>query len=157
MAIKKIEHKNQGLVPQSELDISPQQEDEMRVEVLDSIDRTGLVELKKQEIAKRSQLLALDTKENNLDTVSIINERITDLITSISDPAILEKILSTVETGKDYNEAVKAVSGLVELRNKQLDKTLDPFATTGKKKKIEIAFASQGVSVAARVEVDDNG
>lgn len=146
---------NTSLVPKSELDISPFEEEEMRVEVLESIDKTGLVELRKQDIAKRSQILTLDTKENNLTSVEIINENITKLTELISDPTVLQKVLNNVETGKDYNEAVKAVSGLVDLRNKQLDKSIDPFASTGKKKKIAVQFQTQGVSVAMGVEVDE--
>jgi len=155
LARQEIKKNNASLVPQSELDISPIQEEEMRIDVLESLDRTGLVALRQQDIAKRSEHLSLETKESNLDSVEIINENITNLTRLISDPTILQTVLANVETGKDYNEAVKAVSGLVDLRNKQLDKTLDPFANTGKRKKIEVMFQSQGVSIAARVEVDE--
>jgi DNA repair ATPase RecN len=146
--------KNQ-LVPQSALDITPEEEQELKFELIEQIDQTSLSELRKIAIAQKSEAIKLDTKENNLQTVEEINKRITNVVQGLLGSDVTERVFESIETAKDYNEAVKAVNGLVDLRNKQLDKTIDEFANTGKKKRIAVQFQSQGVSVAVGIQTDE--
>lgn len=142
------------LVPKSALDISKEEEQEQKLELVETIENTSLSELRKQAIVKRSQSVLLDSKESNLESARRLNDRIAAIVDGITDADVVEKVFSNIETGKDYNEAVKAVNGLIDLRNKQLDRTIDEFAT-GKKKRIAVQFQTQGVKVSTMVETDE--
>ena len=146
-----------GLVPKSALDITPVEEQAQKAEILDTLEDESLLELRKQRLAQRSKRVGIDTKENNLDAVETLNNQIQDIIELVSDPGLVKKLIPKMKSPKDYNELVKATAALVSVRDKQLDKTLDEFAsTTGKRRKIDIAFAAQGVKVAARIETGDD-
>ena len=146
-----------GLVPKSALDITPVEEQAQKAEILDTLEDESLLELRKQRLAQRSKRVGIDTKENNLAAVETLNGQIQDIIELVSDPEIVKELIPKMKSPKDYNELVKATAALVSVRDKQLDKTLDEFAsTTGKRRKIDIAFAAQGVKVAARIETGDD-
>ncbi|MDY3987783.1 MAG: hypothetical protein UGF45_09930 [Massilioclostridium sp.] len=146
-----------GLVPKSALDITPVEEQAQKAEILDTLEDESLLELRKQRLAQRSKRVGIDTKENNLAAVETLNGQIQDIIELVSNPEIVKELIPKMKSPKDYNELVKATAALVSVRDKQLDKTLDEFASaTGKRRKIDIAFAAQGVKVAARIETGDD-
>ena len=137
------------------LDVSPVEEYTQKLELLDK-NETSLLDLQRRKVAieEERQDLDLDRREQNLRTVKSLNDRIYDLVERITDKATFDKVAERVETGKDLNELVKAAQGVVKLRDDMLDHAMDVSANNGKKKKIAVAFQSQGVQVMVGVETD---
>ena len=142
------------LLAPAPIDITPQQEEAMKGEILSEFDDESLLNLRKRSIEARGKRVELDTKVQNLDSVEEINGKITDITKKLLDGDLVDRVIGGIKTGKDFNEAVRAVSGLVELRDKQLDRSIDEHSTSGKKKKILTQFKMQGVTVTQGVEID---
>lgn len=139
----------------TQLDLTPAEEWDKRVELIEQTD-TSLYDLQKRKtnIERKRQDLDVDRKERNLDSVEELNQSIAELVREVSDPTIAARLMKVAKDGKDYNEMVKAVQGVVKLRDDMLDHTYDESSGTGKKKKIAVAFQTQGVKVAIGVETD---
>lgn len=136
------------------LDVSPVEEYTQKLELIQKND-ASLLELRRQNVEATRQTLDLDRKETNLQTVDELNQRIGGLLSKLTDNDVTDRVFGGIETGKDYNEAIKGVQSLAKIRDDMLDRIIDNSASGGKKKRIEVAFQSQGVQVAMRVETDE--
>ena len=138
------------------LDMSPEEEQEQRWELTEA-NEASLLELqeRKANLASKRDELALESKEKNLGVVEQLNENIQQIISDIADPALVRRVMATVETGKDMNEAVKAAQGIVKLRDDMLDGTYDAGANTAKKRKIELVMGQSGTTTMFGVKIDD--
>lgn len=138
------------------LTVTPAEEEEQLWELVTG-NETSLLDLqrRKANIEQRRQDLDLEAKEGNLEAVDWLNQRIYGMIAEVTNPERMEEVMSNVSTGKDLNEAVKATQGIVQLRNDLLDKTYDSGLSTGKKRKIEVAFSQQGTATMVGVKIDD--
>lgn len=154
MAAKKKKTEELSMVPATPMDMTLEEEREQKIEVMEEIDNTSLLELRKQNIKSQSEQLSVQVKETNLDIVAGLDEKVSQIVQSITDPEVIDRIMSKMKTGRDYGEMVKALTGIVDLRASLLDKTVDEFAATGKKKRIAVHFQGQGVKVAVGVETD---
>lgn len=143
------------LLQKTALEVSPAEEWDQKVELIEHTD-VSLYDLQRRKAAieQKRQDLDVERKEQNLESVDWLNRRIYGLIADVTSPDITGRLMEKVESGKDYNEMVKAVQGVVKLRDDMLDRTYDQTAGTGKKKKIAVAFQGQGVKVAIGVETD---
>lgn len=138
------------------LEISPAEEQKQKLEILTK-NETSLYDLQRRKAAieQKRQDLDIDRREQNLESVEWLNQRIYGLITAVTDPDTTERIASNIESGKDLNEFVKAAQGVVKLRDDMLDRAYDNGGNIGKKKKIAVQFQSQGVQVMVGVETDE--
>lgn len=137
------------------LDVSPVEEYTQKLELLDKNEISLLhLEQDKAKIARERQELEVDSKLHNLDAVREINQNIDDLMRLVSDPMLALQISRGIETGKDYNEFVKAISAVAKLRDDLLDRTLDENARGKSHKKFITQFQTQGTTVTMGVEID---
>jgi hypothetical protein len=145
------------LLRQTALDVSPEAEQVQRVELF-SKNETSLLDLNRQKaiIESRRQELDVESKTKNLDIVERLNQNLAELVQLASDPNLARMVAGSIETGKDYNEFIKAIGALTAQRDNLLQKAFDISAQTGKRKRIEFAFAGQGVQMAVRVDTDGN-
>lgn len=124
-------------------------------EIAEVLENGGLLAARKKKIENRRAELEVESKEQNLETVDWLNRRVYGLVAAVTDQDKFEQVMSTVATGKDLNEAVKAAQAVVKLRDDMLEHTLDASANTGKKRKIDVQFAQQGSKTLIGVMVDD--
>lgn len=145
---------NPLLLQASPVDVTQEEENNIKAEILEQFDDESMLALQERSIKARGKKIEQETKVKNLDAVEKINDHITDITERLTDPDLINKVMDNVKNGKDFNEAVKGVAGLVELRDKQLDRVVDQYAYSGKKKRIVTQFKSQGVTVTQGVEID---
>ncbi len=124
-------------------------------EIAEVLESGGLLAARKKKIENRRAELEVESKEQNLETVDWLNRRVYGLVAAVTDQDKFEQVMSTVATGKDLNEAVKAAQAVVKLRDDMLEHTLDASTNTGKKRKIDVQFAQQGSKTLIGVMVDD--
>lgn len=140
---------------QTALDLSPAEENTLKAELIQKND-PSLLELRKQNVERVRRSLDLDRKETNLEAVDELNQRIGGLLKELTDKNLTDRVFSGIETGKDYSEAIKGVQMLVKTRDDMLDRIVDAGSGgNGKKKRVEVAFQTQGVQVATRIEIDE--
>lgn len=145
---------NPLLLQASPVDVTQEEENNTKAEILEQFDDESMLALQERNIKARGKKIEQETKVKNLDAVDKINDHITEITERLTDPDLINKVMDNVKNGKDFNEAVKGVSGLVELRDKQLDRVVDQYSYSGKKKRIITKFKSQGVTVTQGVEID---
>lgn len=124
-------------------------------EITEVLESGGLLAARKKKIENRRAELEVESKEQNLETVDWLNRRVYGLVAAVTDHDKFEQVMSTVATGKDLNEAVKAAQAVVKLRDDMLEHTLDAGGNTGKKRKIDVQFAQQGSKTLVGVMIDD--
>ena len=138
----------------TQLDLTPAAERTIKAELIQRND-PSLLELRKQNVERVRQGLDLDRKETNLQAADELNQRIGGLLSKLADAELTDRVFDRIETGKDYNEAIRGVQALAKVRDDMLGRAMDSGLTGGKKKRIEVAFQSKGVQVAMRVGTDE--
>lgn len=137
----------------SALLVPVEDEQKLKSELLAAAEPTVL-EARKKLVEYRRQLLGVQSREKNSEAVETINGVFTELLALVADPDMALRVTSSIESGKDFNEFVKGMTALVDLRDKLQDRMIDETVTGARKKRILASFQGQGVKMMVGVETD---
>ena len=99
------------LVPKSALDISPEEEREMRVELITETE--SLIELTKTKIAAKKAQVMVELDNRKLDTALKIMDGMEEITEIMTDKDVLERVRNNVKSGMDMKmlaDAFKSMS-----------------------------------------------
>jgi hypothetical protein len=137
------------------LEISPSQELEQKVELINDIE--SLTTLNKQALSVKRQQIEMQVEEKKLDTAKKTADSIEKIINAVGSADVLEKVTKNIKTPMDMKMMAEAAERLTNtLKNLMNPNMLDGMGTK-KHQKINFMFKSSGpVEVAAQVDASDD-
>lgn len=152
MAKNKLE--NNPMLDTTALEVTGHEVAEQVEQVVEVLPNETMLSVKRAELETVRRQLEIESRESNLHGVQKINKAIEDILQSISDPEIFQRVAEGVKNGKDLNELVKAVQGMIAMRDSLMEHSLDENLSGRKKKKFQVAFQTQGCTVAISGETE---
>lgn len=136
------------------LEVTRQEVEEEVEQAVEVMPNETLLSMKRAELETVRRQLEIESRESNLSGVRNINGAIERILQDISDPEIFQRVAEGVKNGKDLNELVKAVQGMIAMRDSLMEHSLDENLSGRKKKKFQVAFQTQGCTVAISGETE---
>jgi hypothetical protein len=147
---------NPLLIGQSkELIISPGQELEQKIDMLNEID--SIATITKQQLSIRRQRVELEVENKKLDTAKKTIDNIEKIIDAVSSTEVLSRVTKNINTALDMKLMAEAAERLTNtLRGLMNSNVLDDMGTK-KKQKINFMFKSSGpIQAAVQVDTSDD-
>lgn len=145
---------NNPMLDTTALEVTGHEVAEQVEQVVEVLPNETMLSVKRAELETVRRQLEIESRESNLHGVQKINKAIEDILQGISDPEIFQRVAEGVKNGKDLNELVKAVQGMIAMRDSLMEHSLDENLSGRKKKKFQVAFQTQGCTVAISGETE---
>lgn len=145
---------NNPMLDTTALEVTGHEVAEQVEQAVEILPNETMLSVKRAELETVRRQLEIESRESNLHGVQKINKAIEDILQSISDPEIFQRVAEGVKNGKDLNELVKAVQGMIAMRDSLMEHSLDENLSGRKKKKFQVAFQTQGCTVAISGETE---
>lgn len=138
---------NNPMLDTTALEVTGHEVAEQVEQVVEVLPNETMLSVKRAELETVRKQLEIESRESNLSGVRNINGAIERILQDISDPEIFQRVANGVKNGKDLNELVKAVQGMIAMRDNLMEHSLDENLSDKKKKKYMVGFQMQGVRV----------
>lgn len=145
---------NNPMLDTTALEVTGHEVEEQVEQAVEVLPNETMLSVKRAELETVRRQLEIESRESNLHGVQKINKAIEDILQGISDPEIFQRVAEGVKNGKDLNELVKAVQGMIAMRDSLMEHSLDENLSGRKKKKFQVAFQTQGCTVAISGETE---
>lgn len=145
---------NNPMLDTTALEVTGHEVAEQVEQVVEVLPNETMLSVKRAELETVRRQLEIESRESNLHGVQKINKAIEDILQGISDPEIFQRVAEGVKNGKELNELVKAVQGMIAMRDSLMEHSLDENISGRKKKKFQVAFQTQGCTVAISGETE---
>lgn len=142
-------------VQSQDLIISPGQEIEQKVEIINDIE--SITELNKQQLAVRRARVELEVDNKKLDAAKKTIDSIDKIINAVADADVLKRVTESINTPLDMKLMAEAAERLTNtLKGLMNPSVADEFGNR-KKHKINFMFKSNGpVQAAVQVDTSDD-
>lgn len=152
-----IDTKTESLLPVNPLMqspiITPGQETEQKVEVINEIE--SLAEITKQQLAMRRQQVELEVENKKLDTAKKTIDNIEKIIEAVGTKDVLERVTQKINTPMDMKMMAEAAERLTSTLKNLLNSNILDEMGNKKKQKINFMFKSSG-SVQGAIQIDNS-
>jgi hypothetical protein len=136
-----------------ELVISPGQELEQKIDMLNEID--SIATITKQQLSVRRQRVELEVENKKLDTAKKTIDNIEKIIDAVSSAEVLERVTKNINNALDMKLMAEAAERLTNtLKGLMNSNVLDEMGTK-KKQKINFMFKSSG-PVQGAIHIDNS-
>ena len=139
---------------QKELVISPSQETEQKIEIINNIE--SLTELAKQELSAKRQKIELQVENKKLDTAKKTIDSIEKIINAVSDTEVLERVTKNIRTPMDMKMMAEAAERLTSTLKGLMNSNMADDMGNKKRQKINFMFKSNGSSIQGAIQVDNS-
>lgn len=168
MGLMIMENKNNPIIPvdvevldnplmaghQKELSISPAQENEQKIEIINDIESN--VTLIKQQLQVKRQKVEIQVENKKLDTANKAIDSIEKIINAVSKEEVLERVTKNIKTPMDMKMMAEAAERLTNsLKGLMNSNVLDDMGNK-KKQKINFMFKTSGGEVQGAIQVDNS-
>lgn len=127
------------LKPNSPLDISVDEEESLKAELITDTQDASLIAAMRENIDKRKKALAVVVDDKKIESTKKLAEKLVALDDILTDESVLNRVKSNIESAYDYNMFAKASSEIYERMMKQQLSTADPEVARAQGRQIKVA------------------
>ena len=127
------------LKPNSPLDISVDEEESLKAELITDTQDASLIAAVGENIDKRKKALAVVVDDKKIESTKKLAEKLVALDDILTDESVLNRVKSNIESAYDYNMFAKASREIYERMMKQQLSTADPEVARAQVRQIKVA------------------
>lgn len=147
------------LMPKTEFDVSDEEVEETRINILQSTASASMVSKMRQNVEERKRALAVVIDENKINSSERLANALVNLDSILLDDEVLfaikDGIISSKDPAKSYNEFAKASNEIYKRMQQQQLSSADPDASQNKPKSVKIAVVDSTGATMVSIGGDD--